>query len=56
MQRPVLFMATWELRFGPQNRFRAYYDVDIDQAIVAILAIGVKQGDLVIIGGEEIEL
>ena len=56
LKRPVVFMATWELRFGPHNRFRAYYDVDLEQAIVAILAIGRKQGNRVVIGGEEIQL
>jgi mRNA-degrading endonuclease RelE of RelBE toxin-antitoxin system len=56
LQRPVVFMATWELRFGPQNRFRIYYDVDGAQQIVSILAIGHKQGNRVIIGGEEIQL
>ena len=49
-------MATWEIRFGPQNRFCAYYDVDLEQAIVAILAIGRKHGHRVVIGGEEIQL
>src|SRR6266542_3461144 len=44
LKRPVVFMATWEIRFGPQNRFCAYYDVDLEQAIVAILAIGRKHG------------
>jgi hypothetical protein len=56
LKRPVLFMATWELRFGPNNRFRVYFDLDLDQAIVAILAIGVKHGNQIIIGGEEIQL
>jgi hypothetical protein len=56
LKRPVLFMATWELRFGPNNRFRVYYDVDLEQAIVAILAIGIKYRNQVMIGGEEIQL
>jgi mRNA-degrading endonuclease RelE of RelBE toxin-antitoxin system len=56
LKRPVVFMATWELRFGPHNRFRAYYDVDLEQAIVAILAIGRKHGNRVVVGGEEIRL
>lgn len=56
LKRPVLFAATWELRFGPQNRFRVYYDVDSTQAQVAILAIGLKRGNRVVIGGEEIDL
>lgn len=56
LKRPVVFMATWELRLGPQNRFRVYYDVDREQTSVAILAIGRKVGNRVIIGGEELAL
>ena len=56
LKRPVVFMATWELRFGPQNRFRVYYDVDLEQTLVSILAIGSKHGNRIVIGGEEIPL
>ena len=56
LKRPVVFMATWELRFGPHNRFRVYYDVDLEQAKVSILASGSKEGNRVVIGGEEIKL
>lgn len=28
LQRPVEFGATWEIRFGPHNRFHVFYDVD----------------------------
>ena len=56
LKRPVLFLATWELRFGPQNRFRVFYDVAPDDLLVSILAIGRKVGNRVIIGGEEIVL
>jgi hypothetical protein len=56
LKRPVVFMATWEIRFGPQNRFRVYYDVDLEQASVAILAIGSREGNRVVIGGEELYL
>jgi hypothetical protein len=56
LKRPVIFMATWELRFGPQNHFRVYYDVDREQTTIAILAIGIKHGNRVRIGGEEIPL
>jgi hypothetical protein len=56
LKRPVIFMATWEIRFGPQNQFRVYYDVDPDQATVSILAIGTNHGNRVRIGGEEIDL
>lgn len=56
LKRPVVFMATWEIRFGHQNRFRVYYDVDLEQTVVSILAIGIKHGNRVTIGGEEIHL
>ena len=56
LKRPVVFMATWELRFGPQNRFQVYYDVARDERTVSILAIGCKYGTRVIIGREEIDL
>ena len=56
LKRPVMFMATWEIRFGPQNRFRVYYDVDLEQMRVLILAIESKHGNQVVIGGEEIQL
>src|SRR5215213_8572104 len=51
LKRPVVFMATWEIRFGPQNRFRLYYDIDHDQMQVLVLAIGSKRGNQVMIGG-----
>ena len=56
LKRPVVFMATWEIRFGPQNRFRVYYDVDLEHARVLILVIGSKQNNRVVISGEEITL
>ena len=56
LKRPVFFEATWELRFGPGNRFRVFYDIDQEQHVVAILAIGIKRGNRLLIGGEEIRL
>jgi mRNA-degrading endonuclease RelE of RelBE toxin-antitoxin system len=56
LKRPVIFAATWEIRFGPHNRFRVYYDVDMEQMIVSILAIGIKERNAIVIGGEEIAL
>lgn len=56
LQRPVEFGATWEIRFGPNNRFRVFYDVDESERTVTILAIGVKEGNRLSIGGAEIEL
>jgi mRNA-degrading endonuclease RelE of RelBE toxin-antitoxin system len=56
LKRPVFFEATWELRFGAGNRFRVFYDVDQTQRVVAVLAIGIKRGNRLLIGGEEIRL
>ena len=50
------FKGEWELRFGPENRFRVFYTIDIENREVHILAIGVKKGNRLFIGGEEIAL
>lgn len=56
LQNPTIFNATWEIRFGPNNRLRVYYDVDHALNEVTILAIGVKQRNRVLIGREEVEV
>ncbi len=55
LQRAIVG-ATWEIRFGPGNRFRVLYRVDLEEQLVYILAIGEKEGKRLRIGGEEIEL
>jgi mRNA-degrading endonuclease RelE of RelBE toxin-antitoxin system len=55
LKRAVAFEAEWELRFGPNNRFRVFYEVDRDAGAVYILAIGVKVRDRLTIAGEEVE-
>ena len=55
LKRPI-FNATWEIRFGPNNRLRVLYKVNRDEKQVEVLAIGEKEGDRLRIGGEEIEL
>jgi mRNA-degrading endonuclease RelE of RelBE toxin-antitoxin system len=56
LSRPVLFEATWEIRFSPDNRFRVFYDINPEQRTVFILAIGVKLGNQLFIGNQEILL
>ena len=56
LQQPVSPGATWELRFGPDNRFRVFYAVSREPREVRILAIGIKQRNRLVIGGEEVEL
>jgi mRNA-degrading endonuclease RelE of RelBE toxin-antitoxin system len=54
LQRPVTFEATWELRFGPGNRFRVFCAVSHERREVQILAIGTKERNRLIVGREEI--
>ena len=56
LQRPVAFEATWELRLGPENRFRLFYAVSHERQEVQILAIGTKERNRLMIGREEIKL
>jgi hypothetical protein len=45
--------ATWELRLGPQNRFRVFYETDAAAWKIHVLAIGVKERERLFIGGKE---
>lgn len=56
LKRPVAFEATWELRFGPDNRFRVLYAVDQERREVQIQAMGVKRRNRLTVGGEEVDL
>ena len=56
LTRPVEFGAHWELRFGPDNRFRVIYEVNEMDGEVNVIAIGVKRRNKMFISGEEIEL
>jgi mRNA-degrading endonuclease RelE of RelBE toxin-antitoxin system len=56
LRQPALFGATWEIRFGPENRFRVLYDVSREEHMVRILAIGEKRKERLFIGGEEVQL
>jgi mRNA-degrading endonuclease RelE of RelBE toxin-antitoxin system len=55
LKRPIAFGAEWELRFGPNNRFRVFYQVNVESREVQILAIGVKERSILFIGGEEFQ-
>jgi hypothetical protein len=53
---PAAFHAEWELRFGPNNRFRVFYQIDRESREVRIVAIGVKDRNRLMVGGEEVTL
>jgi mRNA-degrading endonuclease RelE of RelBE toxin-antitoxin system len=46
-------VAPWELRIGT---LRVYYEIEAAETAVRILAVGVKERDVVRIGGETIKL
>jgi mRNA-degrading endonuclease RelE of RelBE toxin-antitoxin system len=53
LEEPGPSGATWELRFGPQNCFRVFYETDVSAGEVHVLAIGVKQRERLFVGGKE---
>jgi mRNA-degrading endonuclease RelE of RelBE toxin-antitoxin system len=53
LDQPAPFGSTWELRCGPGNCFRIFYEVDSVERTVWILAIGIKERDRLLIAGEE---
>jgi len=55
-RRPTPFEADWEIRFGPDNRFRVLYKISEENHEVKVLAIGVKEGDRLLFGGMEADL
>ena len=56
LEEPASFGATWELRFGPKNSFRVFYDVNHEEKAVFVLALGMKKGNRLFIGREEFQL
>ena len=54
LRPPAALGATWELRLGPDNRFRVLYAVNAGRHEVSVLAVGIKEGNRLIIGGEEL--
>jgi len=59
LKRSVTFEtseADWEIRFGPGNRFRVFYQVNRQDNTVYILAVGEKKGAQLLVGGKEVTL
>jgi len=53
---PSSHRQAWELHCGPGNRFRVLYRVDAKAREVLVVALGVKEGNRLTIGGEEVAL
>jgi hypothetical protein len=56
LSRPSVFGSAWELRFGPDNRFRVFYRVNQEARQVYILAVGIKVKNQLFVGGEVFKL
>lgn len=56
VEQPAAFSAEWELRFGPNNRFRVFYQTDQEDREVRIVAVGEKDRNRLLVGGEEVTL
>ena len=53
--RETAIGATWEVRCGPGNGFRIFYDIHRDQRLVVVLAIGRKVRNRLFVGKERFE-
>jgi hypothetical protein len=53
--RETAIGAAWEVRCGPGNLFRIFYDVHRDQRLVVVLAIARKVGNQLFVGKEKFE-
>lgn len=56
LRQAASFGATWELRCGPENRFRILYAVDEQTREVIVVAVGTKVGNRLLVGKEELDL
>jgi hypothetical protein len=56
VEQPAAFQAEWEIRFGPHNRFRVFYQIRHEDREVHVVAVGVKKRNRLLIGGEEVTL
>ena len=55
LKRPIASGADGEPRLGPDNRFRVFYQVNTESREVRVLAVGVKDRNRLLFGGEEFE-
>jgi mRNA-degrading endonuclease RelE of RelBE toxin-antitoxin system len=53
LEDPAPYGATWELLCGPKNCYRVFYEVDLEEREVLIMAVGVRERNRLLIAGEE---
>ena len=54
LKQPLPIDARWELRCGPNNRYRVFYSVDESERSVSIVDLGEKVREKIKIAGEEL--
>jgi hypothetical protein len=55
LTRATTIGATWEVRCGPANRFRIFYDIHHDERLVVVLAIAREVGERLFVGKERFQ-
>ncbi len=55
LRQPAPYEASWELRCGPLNRFRVFYEINAVGCLVTVLAIGTKDRERLFFGGKEFQ-
>lgn len=50
LRSPVMD-ATWQLRFGPMNAYRVFYNIDFTQRKVDLVSTGIKQRTRLFVDG-----
>ncbi|MDE0839489.1 MAG: hypothetical protein OSB41_10615 [Kiritimatiellae bacterium] len=55
LRSPILD-ATWQLRFGPANAYRVFYNVDVKKRVVSLQTLGIKERTRLFVDGKRIYL
>jgi len=56
LRRTTGFGAVWEVRCGPNNRFRIFYAIDLEARQVKIVTIATKVDNRLFAGKEELDI
>jgi hypothetical protein len=54
LDEPIVPTADWELRLGPDNRFRVFYRILVEERCVEVMGIAVKDRNRLYLGGQEV--
>jgi mRNA-degrading endonuclease RelE of RelBE toxin-antitoxin system len=54
--RTPIMDATWQLRFGPGNAYRVFYNIDAEKRVVFLQTLGIKERTRLFVDGKRIYL